>query len=383
MYQNNGVTDSVLRCAVLAGDLAATSERERSLPRELVDALIDSGLPRAGVPRLLGGPELPPSDALHATGTVARADASAGWCAAIASATSLLSAYLPARGAAEVFGDPRAVAAGVWAPTATARPVTGGVQVTGRWAFASGVPHADWLLAGCLLVDPAAPEDAAPLPRFVAVPVRELKVEDTWHTSGLRGTGSHDVVAADVFVPGHRTASLVDGPPPGAGPLHRFPLLGYFAQAVAAAALGNARGAMDDLVRLAAAHHPSGGARKLGERPAVQTAVARAEAALRAARLLCADAVADAWQTVREDREVSLDARVALRLAASHAVTTAAEVVSSLYDLGGAMAVYERSPLQRRFRDARTITAHVQVNSDSYEPPGRHLLGLPISTDRL
>lgn len=383
MYQNNDATDSVLRCADLAGDLAATTERERSLPRELVDALIDSGLPRAGVPHSLGGPELPPADALLATETVARADASAGWCAAIASATSLLSAYLPARGAAEVFGDARAVAAGVWAPTAKARPVAGGVHVTGRWAFASGVQHADWLLAGCLLVDPAAAEDAAPVPRFVAMPACELQVEDTWHTSGLRGTGSHDVVAADVFVPAHRMASLVDGPPAGAGPLHRFPLLGYFAQSVAAAALGNARGAVDDLVRLAAVRRSSGGPQILGERPTAQTAVARAEAALRAARLLCADAVAEAWQTVRENREVSLDARVSLRLAASHAVTTAAEVVSSLYDLGGASAVYEHSPLQRRFRDARTITAHIQVNADSFELPGRHLLGLPISTDRL
>ncbi|GGM23976.1 hydroxylase [Streptomyces fumigatiscleroticus] len=375
--------ESVQHCADLARALAPTVEEQRSLPGELVDALIDSGLLRAGVPQSLGGPELPPAEVLAAAETVARGDASAGWCTAIAAATSLLSAYLPAQGAAEVFGDPRSVAAGVWAPTAKAQPVAGGVRVSGRWAFCSGVTHADWLLAGCVLADPDTAEDSAPVLRVVAVPTRELKILDTWRTSGLRGTGSHDVVADDVFVPGHRTASVVDGPPADAAALHRFPLLGFFALSVAAAALGNARGAIDDLVALASARRPSGSNRTLAERSPTQSAVARAEASLRAARLLYFHSVAEAWEAARRPGTVSTELRVGLRLAAVHAATTAAEVVSAMYDLGGAAAIYEESPLQRRLRDAHTVTAHVQVNAETFELTGRHLLGLPISTERL
>ncbi|MFC8710549.1 acyl-CoA dehydrogenase family protein [Streptomyces sp. NPDC057197] len=370
-------------CADLARALATTTEERRSLPAELADALTAGGLFRAGVPESLGGPEIPPPGILRAAETAARADASAGWCVAIAASTSLLSAYLPAEGAAEVFGDPRSVAAGVWAPTARALPVDGGVRVTGRWAYCSGVTHADWLLAGCVLVGPDAAEGAAPVLRVVAVPTAELEILDTWRTSGLRGTGSHDVVADDVFVPAHRLASLVDGPPADATAPYRFPLLGFFALSVAAAALGNARGAVDDLLALASARRPSGSDRTLAERTATQAAVARAEAALRAAHLLYDDAVARAWRAARDAAPATTDLRVGLRLAATHAARTAAEVTAAMYELGGGAAIHEDSPLQRRFRDAHTVTAHLQVNAATYEVAGRHLLGLPVDTARL
>ncbi|WEP00883.1 acyl-CoA dehydrogenase family protein (plasmid) [Streptomyces sp. FXJ1.172] len=373
-----------VRCSAdLARALAPATEEQRSLPRELVDALIDSGLLRAGVPASLGGPEMPPVKVLQAAEAVARGDASAGWCTAISATTSLLSAYLPAQGAAEVFGDARSVASGVWAPTAEAKPVAGGVRVTGRWAFCSGVGHADWLIAGCVLADPDAVRGAAPVLRIAAMPTSDLEVLDTWRTSGLRGTGSHDVVADDVFVPAHRVASLVDGLPSDAAALHRFPLFGFFALSVAAAALGNARGALDDLVALASVRRPSGSNRTLAERSSAQAAVARAEASLRAARLLYFHSVAEAWEAARQPEPVSTELRVGLRLAATHAARTAAEVAAAMYDLGGGAAIYEDSPLQRRFRDAHTVTAHLQVNAATYEVTGRHLLGLPISTDRL
>ncbi|GHH77205.1 hydroxylase [Streptomyces sulfonofaciens] len=369
--------------ADLARNLARTTEEQRSLPDELVTALIDGGLCRTGVPKALGGPEIPPAQVLRSAEAVARGDASAGWCVAIAATTSLLSAYLPAKGAAEVFGDPRSVGAGVWAPRGKARLVDGGVRVSGRWAFCSGVTHADWLLAGCVLADPGAAQDAAPLLRVVAIPTSELEVLDTWHTGGLRGTGSHDAVADDVFVPAHRMASVVDGPPADATALHRFPLFGFFALSVAAAALGNARGAIDDLVELAGVRRPSGSSRTLAERGSTQSAVARAEAALRAARLLYFRSVADAWDAAQDGAPVADDLRVGLRLAATHAAEVAAEVASRMYELGGGAAIYADSPLQRRFRDAHTVTAHLQVNPTTWEVTGRHLLGLPIRTDQL
>lgn len=365
--------------ARLARTCAPVTEERRSLAPELAGLLKESGLLRLGVPSWLGGTQVPPAVALELAEEIARGDASAGWCVSIAASSNLLAAYLPVDGATDVFGDPASVAAGVWAPRGTARTVDGGVAVSGRWSFCSGITHSDWLFAGCLL-DVGAD---APVHRVVAIPTSELDVLDTWHTSGLRGTGSHDAVADNVFVPGRRVLSLVDGPPDTVDPHYRFPLFGFFALSIAAAALGNARGAIDDLTALAGAKKSLGSARSLAERPATQTAVAEAEAALRAARLLFFDAVGEAWRAAQDDGPVPDSVRVGVRLAATHATRTAATVAASMYDLGGGTAIYQESPLQRRFRDAHTATAHFQVNPATFELTGRLLLGVPSRTEQL
>jgi len=368
-----------LESAELARSLARTTEDQRALPRELVDKLRDAGLLTSAAPRGVGGLEAPPGVSLAAAEAVARGDASAGWCVSIAMTSSLLGAYLPKKGADEVFGDPRSVAAGVWAPRGKGRAAYGGVVLSGQWPFCSGIPHADWLFAGFMLAD----EGGEPVHRVAAIPKRELEVLDTWHTGGLRGTGSHDSVANEVFVPDHRILSVVDGPPKGAGPLYRFPIFGYFALSVAVAALGNARGAIDDLITLAAGKKSLGSSRTLAERTHTQSEVGRAEAAVRAAHLLVFQSVEDAWQAAQGEEPVSESLRLGLRLAATHATRTAAEVVSAMYDLGGGAAIYEDSPLQRRLRDANTATAHFQVNLATYELAGRILLGLPTKTGQL
>jgi alkylation response protein AidB-like acyl-CoA dehydrogenase len=210
----------------------------------------------------------------------------------------------------------------------------------------------------------------------VALPKEDLEVLDTWHTLGLRGTGSHDAVADEVFVPDGRVLSIFDGPVVDR-PLYRFPVFGFFALSIGAAALGNARGAIDEFVALAAGKVGLGSSRTLAERAATQAAVAAADASLRAARALYYEAIEAAWQAAQGGDEVPVALRNGLRLAATHAVRTAAEVVRSMYDLAGGPAIYDDSPLQRRFRDAHTATAHFQVNEASRELPGRILLGLP------
>jgi alkylation response protein AidB-like acyl-CoA dehydrogenase len=369
------------KLGALARAHAVETEQRRALAPAVAEAARASGLFRAGLPAALGGAEPSAAAVLRAAEKVAEGDASAGWCLSIAATSSLLGAYLPAQGGQEVFGDPASIAAGVWAPRGKATPVDGGVTVSGRWSFCSGVPQADWIFLGCV-----RPEGGGPGGRLVvaALPVAELTVHDTWHTSGLRGTGSHDTSADEVFVPAHRMLSVVDGPPANAGALHRFPIFGFFAASIAAAALGNARGAITDLVELAAVKNPSGSRRTLAERSATQSAVAEAEASLRAAREFYYRAIDDAWQAATAGSiVVSEELRLALRLACTHAVRTSAEVARVMYDLGGGSAIYETSPLQRRFRDAHTATAHFQVNPATYELAGRVLLGLPAETAQL
>jgi alkylation response protein AidB-like acyl-CoA dehydrogenase len=370
------------RAAALARDLAATTESDRALPQALVEELRATGLMRAGAPVALGGAEASPARTLSGAEAIAWGDASAGWCVSIAATSSLLSAYLPEQGASEVFGDPNALAAGVWAPRGRAAVVDGGLRVSGRWSFCSGISHSDWLFGGCIVDDPRADGDG-PVLRVAALPKAELEILDTWHTSGLRGTGSHDAVADELFVPEHRVLSLLDTGPRIDAPLYRFPVFGFFALSIAAAALGNARGAIDDLSELAGGKKAQGSNRVLAERPATQAAVGEAEAALRAARALYYGAIDEAWAAAGEGAPVSDELRLGLRLAATNAVRVSAEVARAMYELGGGTAIYEASPLQRRFRDAHTATAHFQVNPATWELAGRLLLGLPTRTEQL
>jgi alkylation response protein AidB-like acyl-CoA dehydrogenase len=214
------------------------------------------------------------------------------------------------------------------------------------------------------------------------MPVSELEVVDSWHTSGLRGTGSHDAVADDVFVPERRSLWLLD-PPTSATPLYRFPIFSFFALSISAAALGIARGAIDDLKELAVDKVGLGSSRTLAQRPATWAAVGAAEAGLRAARAFYYQAIDEAWAAAQSHQPVPVELRVGLRLAATHAVRAAADVARSMYDLGGGSAIYETSPLQRRFRDAHTATAHFQVNPATWELTGRLLLEQPTDATML
>jgi alkylation response protein AidB-like acyl-CoA dehydrogenase len=365
--------DTVARqIAAAAREMSSEIDNDRRLPDELVALLGDSGLLRAGAPAEVRGLELPPAVALRCAEAVARGNASAGWCLSIAITSSLLVAYLPVSSRDALFGDGRGVAAGVWAPRGTGRTVDGGIVVSGRWPFCSGITHADMMFAGCLV-------DGQRVPSVVALRKEDLQVLDTWHTLGLRGTGSHDTLANEVFVPTDRVFSLFDGPIVDR-PLYRFPVFGFFALSIGAAALGNARAAIDDLIELACAKKGLGSTRTLAERPATQAAAATAESALSAARALYYQAIETAWQA---GEGVSVETRNRLRLAATHAVRTSADVVRDMYDLAGGTAIYDSSPLQRRFRDAYTATAHFQVNEASRELPGRILLEQPADVSML
>jgi alkylation response protein AidB-like acyl-CoA dehydrogenase len=363
------------RIAAAAREMWRDIDTARQLPDELVEMLCDSGLLRAGAPAEVDALELPPHAALRSAEELARGDASTAWCVSIGITSTLLVAYLPPSSRDELFGGGRGLAAGVWAPRGKARSVDGGVVVSGRWAFCSGICHADVMFAGCMV-------DDQPVPRVVALLKEDLQVLDNWHTLGLRGTGSHDSVADEVFVPADRVLSIFDGPVVDR-PLYRFPAFGFFALSVAAPALGNARAAIDDLVDLAGGKKALGSTRTVAERSVTQAAVAAAESALSAARAFYYQAIDEAWQVSQTGDPVPVELRNRLRLAATHGMRTSADVVRTMYDLAGGSAIYDSSPLQRRLRDALTATAHFQVNEASRELPGRILLGLDANSSML
>jgi alkylation response protein AidB-like acyl-CoA dehydrogenase len=210
-----------------------------------------------------------------------------------------------------------------------------------------------------------------------------VRILDTWHVAGLRGTGSHDMTVDDVVVPAERSVSIVDDRPRADGPLYAFPVFGLLAIGIAAVALGIARAAIDELVRLARAKTPEGSRRTLAERPAVQVDVAQAEALVGAARAHLDTAIDRAWEAATQRGAIALEDRARLRLAATHATASAARATDLAYGAGGGSAIYAASPLQRCFRDVHVATQHMMVAPPTWELAGRVLLGIDTDVSQL
>jgi alkylation response protein AidB-like acyl-CoA dehydrogenase len=373
----------------LAPVLAAHSEegeRGRRLPRDVVEALVAGGFFRMLVPSSLGGVESDPATFVATVEELSRRDASAGWCIAACATSGMLAAYIDEAAAREVFGHGGSVSGGVFAPRGTAHHESDTYLVTGRWPFASGIDHCDWLMGGCMVIEDGARKmlaEGRPDIRLALFPAADVEVIDTWNVSGLRGTGSHDMQVNDVRVPAERTASLLADKPIERGPLYAFPIFGLLALSIAGVALGIARAALDELANLAGGKTPTLSSRRLADRHATQATVARSEASLRAARELLYAEIERGWAEARRRGEVSDTEKAALRLAATHATVASADVVDAMYALGGGTSIYETSPLQRHFRDVHAATQHMLVGPQTWELTGRMMLGLPTEVEQL
>lgn len=360
--------------------LSPTIERERRVPADVARELAAEGHYRMLVPATMGGGEVHPQVFVDVLETLATGDAATAWTVMTGSTTGLLAAYLDRPTAEGIFGDPAVVPAGVFAPLGQAEPVTGGYRLRGRWSFASGIDNATVCLLGALVMEGGKPRmlpSGAPELRSLLVDRDALEVHDTWDTSGLRGTGSHDVTVTDVFVPTERTACLFLDGPAERGPLYRFSLFGLLALGVSAVGLGIARAALDEVRALAA--KKKRGRRSLAETELAQVRLAEAEGTLGAARAFVRQTIAEAWA----QPELTDDARARLRLAATHAARASATVVDAAYHLGGGAAIYARNPLQRAFRDMHTVTQHVMVAEPTLKPVGKVLFGLPTDVSQL
>ncbi len=373
-------------------------EALRHLPDDIADLLAHAGLYRLLTPAAYGGHEAPPASFFLVIERLARADAASAWCCFISCTASVLAAYLPAAEARALFSPPDLKAAGVFAPRGRAvvaeQAGVAGLRITGRWAWGSGAHNAHIITAGCLLMGPGGqPElgaDGAARVISVVLGRDQVQLLDNWHSFGLCGTGSGEFEAQDAFVPLGRSASLFDAPVVNT-PLYRFPVFGLLAVAIAAVATGIARDALDSFVAQASRTVPQAGSKPLAAKATVQTAVAQAEATLQSARAYLLASMHTAWRAAQHTSPTGaapttalpLDCRRDLRLAATHAVHSAAAVVNRLYTLAGGGAVFADAPLQRCLRNVQVATQHMMVSETTYELTGRLLLGQPTQTSML
>ena len=357
-------------------------ESNRRLPRDLVDRLRGTGCFGMTLPRALGGSELDPLEQFAVCEAAARLDASVGWCVMIGSDAGYYSAWLDDEVTKQLWPRPDAITAGWLVPAGQAMEVAGGYRVNGQWQFGSGCTHADVIAGGCIVVA----SDGSPKPgihagapveaRIALMLADEIEVVDTWHTTGLAGSGSHDYTATDVFIPVERTFDLLETPR-RSGPLYAFNAM-FFAN-LAAVPIGAAQAAIDDFVELATTKMTFPAFTLMREEARAQQAVAEAEALVGSGRAWAVEVLGELWDTLQSGNLPDERQRARYRLSAMNACRSARQAVDRLYEAAGSSAIYATNPFDRALRDQLTISAHLIASTRNLEPAGRVRLGLPAN----
>src|SRR5947209_3655478 len=259
----------VLHAAIgLAKQIRAASEeieRGRRIPPAIAAPMKDAGVFGMAMPRVWGSPELDPLTQFRVIEALAMADASVGWCAMIGSDGGYVTAFLDQDVARKMYPDPLVATGAAATTTGQARRVPRGYRVSGRFPFVSGCQHCEWVWLGCIVEENGVPRvdgNGVPETRQCLLRLSQCEILDTWHTTGLRGTGSNDVVVRDEFVEEERSFSFQDPKVvkrPGA--LYAFPFM--FMAKGSAPALGIARHAIDVVIESAAGKPAHGATRSV------------------------------------------------------------------------------------------------------------------------
>ncbi|MFT7599196.1 MAG: 3-hydroxy-9,10-secoandrosta-1,3,5(10)-triene-9,17-dione monooxygenase [Acidimicrobiales bacterium] len=365
---------------------AVESERLRMLAPASVEAMHGAGLWRVLTPSTHGGDEAGLRAQVDSSFLVSAADSAAGWVHMVSNAHVWMAGNFPAECQSEVFGDgPDVRIPGTLAAQGRATKVDDGWRLNGRWQFASGIDHGNWVLVGAV-ADVLADSPSRAL--HLIVPKADLVVDDTWYTLGLRGSGSNDIVAEDVLVPEHRavpTRLLFDGLSPHgeehATHANRLPVLVCLAVQFAAAVVGITDGGLElHLERTRVRREVYTGASK-AEDPGTQTRIAESATELDMARMLVRGA-ADRCDLVASTGErLTMDERAELKWQMSYVGELCRRAIERIFASAGAHAVYDDSLLQARFRDVNTACHHAVVDFDSNARMyGRVKLGLDPDT---
>jgi 3-hydroxy-9,10-secoandrosta-1,3,5(10)-triene-9,17-dione monooxygenase len=374
-----GITDEFVgRLA----DRAQEAERLRRLPAATVSEFKQTELFRLLLPARFGGIQASFPELLEPIRRMAHGCASSAWTLGFYALHNWMLSLFDPRVQEEVFASGPVLAPAPLAPTGRGSPADGGVRLTGRWSWATGAMDADWVIVGALIerqerIDPA----------LVVVPADDVEVADVWHTAGMRGTGSHDVIITNIFVPEHRIVAVADiyaGTAPGAHahgvPTYRWPMVPALALTASMPVLGAAERVTelyaDRLGDRVLAY--SGVAQK--DQPAAQIRLGDARVRLRALRALIAETAEAIEEIVASGARVSRSVRADARLAAAHTVHECRAIIADLLEASGASAQFLSNPLQRAKRDVDIASGHVVFDYDmSRELAGALAIGARIS----
>ena len=359
----------------LIRELRHTTEQDRRLAAPIVQALRESDLCRmlldTGAP-----PPYTPEQWLRVLETLAGAEASVAWIVWNNTLPCFWARFLDDAGRARIFGDARRLFAGSTRPTGQAVPTGGGFRLRGRWALVSGCELADYVYLMSLVHENGVPRMRAPGQpdlRVLFVPKGRYEILDTWHVGGLRGSGSHDVVVDDVFVPAED--SFAPAPPVAShSQLAQLPIIAVMGAGFGAQLLGMARAAIAvtlEILRTKVSVDPGASIR---ERPSVLADIAAYSTAVAAAGSHLHTSMAAMWEKARNTLPTAED-RAALYGASLHAAAIGRAGVVAMHAAAGTPALYMDCPLERSVRDLHTMAQHIAAQPLWLEDVGRVLLG--------
>ena len=360
--------------AALVSTVTDQIDEQRRIPVEVSNEIADRGYFRLLLPRSLGGAELEHPDFRRIVRIFAEADASVGWCINQNNVFSTNSVRVPPETADEIWTVQRNVVTnGPPMPHTRAEVMDGGYRVSGRWNFSSGYPHATWLAALTPVYEAGAAEPMEM--RTLLLPKEQADLVDVWQVGGLRGTGSQGFAIEDLFVPVARSypPTAVSREP---GPLYVIPTTLLFCSGFATVALGAARAGLDAAIDLATGKTQQGRESPMRYESTTHRMVGQAEAIWNAARAFLEEAADAMWQGAKTNLDLTVEERVAVRLASTHAIRESARVVDIAYTLCGSSAIFAVNPIQRRFQDVHAITQQIQGRPTHYDTAGQYYLDL-------
>ncbi|WP_168703451.1 acyl-CoA dehydrogenase family protein [Gordonia paraffinivorans] len=372
------ITDEFV--AALA-DRARQAEELRKLPADTIRDATDSGLLDLLIPRRFGGLEAPYPEILDHVRRLAHGCTSSAWTLGFYTLHGWITALFDEQAQQEAFADRPYLAPAPLAPTGTAEPRDGGFTLSGRWSWATGIMQANWVMVGAIVTGDKP--DAI----LALLPVSDARVEDVWHTDGMRATGSNDVVVENAFVPSHRTIRVRDlyaGRPPGAAlhdsPSYRWPMVPALALLAAMPALGTAERVADLYATRLSERVLAYQMVKQKDKPAARIRLGDARIRLRALRALLDGTVATIEGTLAAGETVDLRTRAQARLAAARIVHESKAVIGSLLEASGASVHFLDHPMQRARRDVDVLSGHVVFDHDEIrEITGSLEIGMEIS----
>ena len=356
---------------------AEEGEETGTLPQASVDALYDSGLLCLKMPYALGGAEADLVTQLDVLEAVCEIEPSAGWCLMIGAASmGGVGAFLPDDAVEEIFaGGQPPKTAGVFAPFGKAVPVDGGYLLSGRWAFASGIRHSNWISAGARVV---TGDTGYPVQVRATMRTSDVKIHDNWRVMGLRGTGSCDFSVDDLFVPASFAYDVSLTEPLRGGSIYRLGRPGFVTNEHSAFALGVARRALNTALEVGQSKTRGyTSVNPLARRPAFQRMLSEADLRLRATRLLNVEVLEEASRAVNEGHPPSPLLQTEMRSLCSYTTDVAVDIVTQAFRFSGGAALFDDSILQRCLRDINAGAQHQMVSDAAYENHGQFMLNLP------
>jgi 3-hydroxy-9,10-secoandrosta-1,3,5(10)-triene-9,17-dione monooxygenase len=353
---------------------SARADAERRASDAVIDAVTEAGFYRLLSPRRFGGYEADIRTALEISEVLGEADGSVAWLVGLGSNAGWLAAHFSDQAQAEIYADNGNARIAGSATPGSAQRVAGGLRISGHWGYASGSPHASWAGVMAMLTDDSGqPGEAC----WCLVPASDLRLEDTWRTTGMRGTGSNTWVGEDIFVPDYRTLSM-DAvakevlPKTAEAPIYRLPFPTVATLALLGPILGCAAAALKYTIEKATKpmHHTI--FTKQNESVGAQVQVAEAALKIETARLHAFSVADQLDSAAAADRQIDYDERAKARAQCGYAAQQLLEAINILVNVHGAGSFAESNPLQRYWRDANTAARHAGL----YEVLGKSLLGI-------